>query len=182
MDDEELARSRIRALLKSEPDVDIVAECGDGRKAVEAILKEKPDLLFLDVQMPEVNGFSVLEAIRNGKSPTVIFVTAYDRYALRTFEAHALDYLLKPFNRERFRKALERARLQIARESRDDVDQRVAALLKEVEGHGKYLERLVIRSSGRVVFLRVDEVDWFEGCANYVRVHVGRESPLMREK
>jgi two-component system LytT family response regulator len=182
VDDEELARSRLKHLLKAEADIEVAAECKDGRKAVEAILASKPDLLFLDVQMPEMDGFEVLKAISDEQRPTVIFVTAYDQYALRAFDTHALDYLLKPFNRARFRKALQRARLHIARENRDQVDHRLAALLKEVRAESKYLERLVIRSAGRVTFLRADDVERFEGCANYVRLHAGKETHLMREK
>lgn len=180
VDDEELARRRIRSLLDFEPDIEVVAECGDGGTAVAAILRERPHLLLLDIQMPELDGFGVLEAIGEARRPTVIFVTAFDRYALQAFEAVALDYLLKPFNRTRFQKALQRARLQIAREQRDDVDRRVAALLQHLRTPSKYLERLVIRSAGRVVFLRVDDVEWFEACANYVRIHVGKETHLLR--
>jgi two-component system LytT family response regulator len=182
VDDEELARSRLKYLLQAESDIEIAAECKDGRKAVEAILTRKPDLLFLDVQMPEMDGFEVLKAIGENHRPTVIFVTAYDQYALRAFDTYALDYLLKPFNRARFRRAVQRARVQIARENRDQVDQRLAALLKQIHTETQYVERLVIRSAGRVVFLRADDVEWFEGCANYVRLHVGKESHLMREK
>jgi len=181
-DDEELARGRIRTLLEAEPDVEVVAECSDGGMTVEAILDKNPELLFLDVQIPQMDGFEVLKLVPEGRRPTVIFVTAYDQYALRAFDAFALDYLLKPFSRARFRKAVQRARLQIARESRDQVDQRLADLLKEIRSEGKYLERLVIRSAGRVVFLRTDDVEWFEGCANYVRLHVGKDSHLLREK
>ena len=182
VDDEELARSRVRGLLKSESDIDVVGECSNGHQAIAAIAAKQPDLLFLDVQMPEVDGFSVLDAIDQAERPAVIFVTAYDRYAIRAFDAYALDYLLKPFNRARFHKSLERARLQIARAKRDQVDHRLAALLKEVKGQTQYLERLVIRSAGRVIFLRTDDVQWFEACANYVRLHLGKESHLMREK
>jgi two-component system, LytTR family, response regulator len=182
VDDEELARSRLKYLLQAEPDIEVAAECQDGPKAVEAVLARKPDLLFLDVQMPEMDGFEVLKSIGEERRPTVIFVTAYDEYALRAFDTYALDYLLKPFNRARFRRALQRARLQIARETRDQVDHRLAALLKEVRAESKYLERLVIRSAGRVTFLRADDVEWFEGCANYARLHVGKESHMMREK
>jgi|SRR5579864_8471557 len=182
VDDEDLARSRISSLLKAEPDIKIVEECKNGRLAIKAILTQKPDLVFLDVQMPELDGFEVLKAIEKEHQPTVIFVTAYDRYAIRAFEAYALDYLLKPFNRARFQKALQRARLQIARETRDRVDGRLASLLKQMRTESKYLERLVIRSAGRVIFLRTEDVEWFEGCANYVRIHVGKESHLMREK
>ena len=182
VDDEELARSRLKHLLQAESDIEVAAECRNGRKAVEVILIRKPDLLFLDVQMPEMDGFEVLKAIGEDRRPTVIFVTAYDQYALRAFDTYALDYLLKPFNQARFRKAVQRARLQIYRETRDQVDQRLAALLKEVRAENKYLERLIIRSAGRVTFLRAEDVEWFEGCANYVRLHAGKEAHLMREK
>ena len=182
VDDEELARSRLRHFLQYESDIEVAAECKDGRKAVESILALKPDLAFLDVQMPELDGFEVLKSVPEERRPTVIFVTAYDEYALRAFDAFALDYLLKPFNRARFQKALQRARLQIARQNRDDIDKRLAALLQGIRAESKYLERLIIRSAGRIVFLRTDDVQWFEGCANYVRLHAGKESHLMREK
>jgi len=180
VDDEELARSRVRNLLKPEADVEVVAECPDGHAAVAAIKKHRPDLLLLDVQMPEVDGFRVLEMVGEQQRPVVIFVTAYDRYALRAFDALALDYLLKPFNRGRFQKALQRARIQIAREQRDQVDERLAALLKQVRARAKYLDRLVIRSAGRVVFLRATDVQWFEACANYVRLHAGKDTHMLR--
>jgi len=180
VDDEELARSRVRNLLKPEADVEVVAECPDGPAAVTAIRKLRPDLLLLDVQMPEVDGFRVLEMVGDQQRPVVIFVTAYDRYALRAFDALALDYLLKPFNRARFQKALQRARVQIAREQRDRVDERLAALLKQMRAPEQCLDRLVIRSSGRIVFLRTADVQWFEACANYVRLHVGRETHMLR--
>jgi two-component system, LytTR family, response regulator len=180
VDDEELARSRIRNLLKPESDVEVVTECAGGNEAVAAIRKLRPDLLLLDVQMPEVDGFGVLEMIGEQQRPVVIFVTAYDRYALQAFDALALDYLLKPFNRARFQKALQRARVQIAREHRDRVDERLAALLKQMRAPAKYLDRLVIRSAGRVTFLRTGDVQWFEACANYVRLHAGRETHMLR--
>jgi two-component system, LytTR family, response regulator len=180
VDDEELARKRIRALLKSEPDIEVVAECGDASSAATTILQLKPDLLLLDIQMPNGDGFGVLEAIAAGPQPIVVFTTAYDRYAVRAFEAQALDYLLKPFNRERFQTVLQRARLQISRRQRDEVDERLAALIKNVRTPEKYLGRVVIRSAGRVVFLNVEDVDWVEACANYLQLHVGKESHLLR--
>jgi two-component system LytT family response regulator len=180
VDDEELARARLLRLLRAEPDINVVAECADGPSAVAAIAREAPDLMLLDVQMPEIDGFGVLERIDEAHRPVVIFVTAYDRYALQAFDAYALDYLLKPFNRSRFHKALQRARLQIGREQRDQVDGRLAALLKSVHSASPFLDRLVIRSAGRVVFLRTDDVEWFEACANYVRLHLGKETHLLR--
>ncbi|MGO8732590.1 MAG: LytR/AlgR family response regulator transcription factor [Terriglobia bacterium] len=180
VDDEELGRKRISALLKSEADIELVAECGDAATANQAIVREKPDLLLLDIQMPGQDGFSVLEALEEEQRPVVVFVTAYDQYALRAFEAQALDYLLKPFNRARFQKVMQRVRVQIARKQRDEVDERLASLIKQVRGSGKYLGRIVIRSAGRVSFLHVDDVDWFEACANYVQLHIGKESHLLR--
>ncbi len=182
VDDEELARSRIRTLLRHESDIEVIAECADGRAAVAKLLSEKPDLVFLDIQIPEIDGFGVLEATEHAYHPVIVFVTAFDQYAIRAFDAHALDYLLKPFNRTRFERALGRARQQIERQARDEVDQRVASLLRDLRSPGKYLERVVIRSAGRVVFLRVEDVAWFEAYGNYVRLHAGNESHLLREK
>ncbi|HKQ77678.1 MAG TPA: LytTR family DNA-binding domain-containing protein [Blastocatellia bacterium] len=179
VDDEPLARERITDLLAHDAEAEIIGECGDGLAAVAAIEHHKPDLLFLDVQMPELDGFGVLEAIES--APVTIFVTAYDQYALRAFEVHALDYLLKPFDRERFDKALQRAKRQIARERAGAVNQELVALLADLKTRPKPLERLVIKAGGRVFFLRVDEIDWIEAAANYVKLHAGKESHLLRE-
>jgi two-component system, LytTR family, response regulator len=184
VDDEPLARERIRTLLADETDIEIAGECADGREAVAAISAEAPDLLFLDVQMPELGGFEVLEAVGIDRVPAVIFVTAYDRHALRAFDVHALDYLLKPFDRERFHAALTRARGELARgprAARAAIEPRLLALLEEMEAGKNRLERLVIKSGGRVFFLRVAEIDWIEAAGNYARLHVGRESHLLRE-
>lgn len=180
VDDEPLARQRLIRLLKDEPDIEVVGECADGGDAVTAIRAHKPDLVFLDVQMPVLDGFGVLEALGDDL-PAVIFVTAYDRYALRAFEYHALDYLLKPFDRERFRKALERVRAHLGPdEAREEAEQLLAAV-EEYKSEGKALERLVIKSAGRVFFLRVEEIDWIEAAGNYVRLHVGKEDHLLRD-
>jgi len=182
VDDEPLARERIRTLLADEPDIDIAGECADGREAVAAISRRAPDLLFLDVQMPELGGFEVLEAVGLDRVPAVIFVTAFDRHALRAFEVHALDYLLKPFDRERFRNAVDRARSDLASGgAHGALEPRLLALLEELEAHRKRVERVVIKSGGRVFFLRVGELDWIEAAGNYARLHVGRESHLLRE-
>ncbi|HEY0319525.1 MAG TPA: LytTR family DNA-binding domain-containing protein [Pyrinomonadaceae bacterium] len=182
VDDEPLARERIRTLLESESDIEVVAECGDGLSAISMVLEKRPDLLFLDVQMPEMSGFHVLEALSDEPSPpAVIFVTAYDKYALRAFEVHALDYLLKPFDRERFSRAVGRARNHLMREKKGALDERLFALLADIQAEPKHLERLVIKSSGRVFFLKAEEIDWIESASNYVRLHTGRESHLMRE-
>ncbi|MCI0695278.1 LytTR family DNA-binding domain-containing protein [candidate division KSB1 bacterium] len=181
VDDEPLARERIRTLLADELDLEIIGECANGHEAVGAIQRDKPDLLFLDVQMPELDGFGVLQRLGAEKLPAVIFVTAYDQYALRAFEVHALDYLLKPFDRERFQKALQRARLQIQQAKDGDLNQRLLALLENLQPERKWLERLVVKSGGRVFFLKAEEIDWIEAAGNYVRLHAGRESHLLRE-
>jgi two-component system, LytTR family, response regulator len=179
VDDEPLARERLTDLLVGDTEVEIIGECGDGLAAVAAIEAQKPDLIFLDVQMPELDGFGVLEAIE--ATPVIVFVTAYDQYALRAFEVHALDYLLKPFDRERFEKALQRAKHQIMRERAGAVNRELVALLADLKSRPKPLERLVIKAGGRVFFLRVDEIDWIEAAANYVKLHTGKETHLLRE-
>ncbi len=181
VDDETLAREKIVTLLADDAGVEIIGQCGDGLSAIAAIENQAPDLLFLDVQMPELDGFGVLEMIDAERIPAVVFVTAYDQYALRAFEVHALDYLLKPFDRDRFNKALQRAKHQIERERNASTNQQLLALLSDLKVKTKHLERLVIKSGGRVFFLRVDEIDWIEAAANYVRLHVGKESHLLRE-
>jgi two-component system, LytTR family, response regulator len=181
VDDEPLARQRLRALLEAEPDVEVVGEAADGREAVEALRKHKPDLVFLDVCIPELDGFGVLEAITEEPRPGVIFVTAYDRYALRAFEVHALDYLLKPFDRERFQKALQRAREEVGRVKTEEVSEQLRALLETAQTSRKYLDRVVVKAGGRVFFLRVEEIDWIEAAGNYLKLHCGREAHLLRE-
>lgn len=186
-DDEPLARDKIKTHLENEPNIEIIAECADGHEAVAAIQKYTPDLIFLDVQMPELDGFGVLDAIASSKMPNIIFVTAYDQYALRAFEVHALDYLLKPFDRQRFQRALERARSHILKEKSGEINERLLALLedlraeKEQSAKQKLVDRLVIKSAGRVFFRKVEEIDWIEAAGNYVRLHVGKESHLIRE-
>jgi two-component system LytT family response regulator len=182
VDDEPLAREMLREMLEADQDVEIVGERSNGSEAVEAIRVHLPDLLFLDVQMPEVGGFEVLEALGTGPMPHVIFVTAYDQYAVRAFEVHALDYLLKPFDRERFDISWQRAKAQIVRDKDGGRDQRILALLEELKaGSSRYLERLVIKSGGRIYFLETNEIDWIEAEGNYVSVHSGKKSHLLRE-
>jgi two-component system LytT family response regulator len=180
VDDEPLARQRLRALLEADPDVELVGECGDGREAVAVLQKIRPDLVFLDVQMPALDGFGVLAAV-GGRLPVVVFVTAHDRYALRAFEVHALDYLLKPFDKDRFHTALARAKAQVRREQDGAVSQRLLDLLKDVREPRNALGRLVVKSGGRVYFVRVEDIDWVEAAGNYVRLHVGKEDHLLRE-
>jgi two-component system LytT family response regulator len=179
VDDEPLARERLRGLLRGEPDVECVGECANGREAVEAIRSQKPDLVFLDVEMPVLDGLGVIEEIGAELMPAVIFVTAYDRYALRAFEIHALDYLLKPFDRERFQEAVRRARERVQRARGGDGG--LAGLLEESRGARKPADRLVIKSGGRVFFVKTEDIDWIEAAGNYARVHVGSEIHLLRE-
>jgi two-component system LytT family response regulator len=181
VDDEPLARERLRKLLEAEPGIDIVGEAGDGREATEAIRRERPDLVFLDVQMPELNGFDVLREIAGAPAPAVVFVTAYDQFALKAFEVHAVDYLLKPFDRERFQTALRRALDHVQRGRAGELNERLAALLDEVKPAGKFPARIAVKSSGRVVFVKVSDIDWVDAADNYVELHVGTEAHLHRE-
>ncbi|HUJ21699.1 MAG TPA: LytTR family DNA-binding domain-containing protein [Bryobacteraceae bacterium] len=179
VDDETLARRRIRRLLATEGDVEVIGECGDSQQAIDFIQERNPDLVFLDVQMPGMDGFSVVESLPPQTKPAVIFVTAFDQYALRAFDVHALDYLMKPFDRARFRKALDRARNQMRQRSPVVLDEQITKLLDSLQP--KPPERLVIKSAGRIMFLRKDEIDWIEAADNYVRLHVGTDSHLLRE-
>jgi two-component system LytT family response regulator len=181
IDDEPLARQTLRNLLKQHDDLQLVAECSDGDQATNAILDYKPDLIFLDVQLPVKNGFDVLEEIPFETMPVVVFVTAYEQYAVKAFEVHAIDYLLKPIDKERFNYALERVRKEIERaRGGGDLKSRVFALLKDKDKQPKYLERIKVKSSGSYIFLRVEETDWIESEANYLRLHVGKNSYLVR--
>jgi two-component system LytT family response regulator len=181
IDDEPLARDGIRLHLADQPDVEIVGECADGESAVDAIRELKPDLVFLDVQMPGLDGFGVLEKLRAEFVPEVVFVTAYDQFALQAFESHALDYLLKPFDEDRFRRALDRVRTHLRGRRRNIADARLFHLLDDLRNKPRYLERIVVRSGGRILILRVDDVDWIESAANYVKLHVGGRTYLLRE-
>ena len=181
VDDEPLARERIHELLKADPDFEVVGEATNGREAVAAVDKHRPDLMFLDVQMPEMTGFDVLQAVKPAHMPVVIFVTAYDKYALKAFDAHALDYVLKPFDAQRFHKAMDRAKERLSSRNGGELRNRLLALLKDVKSEPKHLDRLVIKSGGRVIFLRTDEIDWIEAAGNYLRLHVGKDAHLLRE-
>jgi two-component system LytT family response regulator len=190
VDDEPLAREGIRLLLEVDPEIEVAGECGAGGKAAAMIRDLRPDLLFLDVQMPEKNGFEVLSSLDSGRMPAVIFVTAYDKYALRAFEVQALDYLLKPFTDERFRAAVARAKGRIEGGRVNEVNKRMKALLEsyrqrvteaESTDRPRYLERLIVKSGGRVLFLAVGEIDWIEAADYYVQLHVGGKSHLLRE-
>lgn len=180
VDDEPLARDKIRTMLAGDPEIEIVGECSNGAEAVAAVQRLRPDLMLLDVQMPQVDGFAVLDALKSDHLPLVIFVTAFDHYAIQAFEVHALDYLLKPFDRERFEAAIEHAKAQIGARN-GHLDQRIFSLLKQLEADAKYLERLVVKAGGRVFFLLTSEIDWIEAEGNYVNVHTAQKSHLLRE-
>jgi two-component system LytT family response regulator len=181
VDDELLARERLRQLLQGEPEIELVGECADGEAAVAAIHKESPDLIFLDVQMPELDGFGVLDALTVQPPPIVVFVTAHDKFALRAFEVHAVDYLLKPFDRERFQKALNRALDRLKHRESSAQNQGQAAVLAELKPPSRPLERLAVKTGGRVIFVKVEEIDYIEAAHNYVELHVQKQSHLLRE-
>jgi two-component system LytT family response regulator len=181
VDDEPLARERLRTLLADDPGMQVVGEAADGGRAAEAIRTLTPDLVFLDVQMPGSTGFDVIEDVGADKMPFVVFVTAYDRYALRAFDVHALDYLLKPFDRERFRQSLARARQQLQRREGGDLERRLLALVEDLKPAQSRVDRFVVKSGGRVFFVRNDEIDWIEAAGNYVKLHVGNDAHLFRE-
>ena len=181
VDDEDLARERIQSLLEQQPDIEIVGLCADGTSAIETIDREHPELVFLDVQMPGMDGFEVVENIDPEHMPAIVFVTAYDGHALRAFEINALDFLLKPFDQARFEKALERARAQLQRDRNSLIDARLVSLLEGLHEDRKYPERLIVKSGGRVFFVRTEDIDWVEASGNYVKIHAKGEAHLIRE-
>jgi two-component system LytT family response regulator len=181
VDDEPPARRKLRRLLNYECDVAIIGECADGPQAVAAIQEQTPDLVFLDVQMPEMDGLGVVHAIGPERMPFVVFVTAYDRYAIQAFEICALDYILKPFSCKRLQAAVGRARCQLELGRSGDVEQRLYALLEHLKPRRESSRRLMLKSKGRIYFLKVDEIDWIEAAHNYLVLHVGNKSHLLRE-
>ena len=181
VDDEPLARERLRKMLEAEPEIELLGECADGRAAVEVIQKQSPDLVFLDVQMPELDGFGVLAALAGGPMPVVVFVTAHDKFALKAFEVHAVDYLLKPFDRERFQTALRRALDRLKQSQGDEINQRLSALLADLKPEAKLPGRMAVKVGGRVIFIKLEEIDWLEAADNYVNLHIGAEAHLLRE-
>ena len=180
VDDEPLARRSIRKHLKAFPEFEVAAECGDGESAVAAIREQKPDLVFLDIQLPEFDGFDVIRAVGNHTMPVTIFVTAYDRYALRAFEAHALDYLLKPFSEDRFRDSLIRARRTLELGKQQPAHHQLSQLLEEINKKKDYMERIPVPAKGRFLFFNVRDLDWIEAEGNYLRLHGGATSHLIR--
>jgi two-component system LytT family response regulator len=180
-DDEALARKFIRRMLKDDSDVEIVGECGNGKETVAMIRKQNPDLVFLDVQMPEMDGFAVLESIGVERLPEIIFATAYEQYAIRAFELHALDYLLKPFDQARFKDAIRHAKERFRSERQNEGRMQISALLESIKNKSQYLDRLMIKASGRITFLSTDEINWIEADDKYVHLHTGKISPMVRQ-
>jgi two-component system LytT family response regulator len=180
VDDEPLARRSIRKHLKAFPEFEVGGECGDGESAVTAIREQKPDLVFLDIQLPEFDGFDVIRAVGKYEMPVTIFVTAYDRYALQAFEAHALDYLLKPFSEDRFCDSLLRARRTLELGKQQAPNHQLSRLLEEVRKKENYLERIPVPSKGRFLFFNVRDLDWIEAEGNYLRLHGSATSHLIR--
>jgi two-component system LytT family response regulator len=181
VDDEPVARERIIGLLAAHEDIEVVGQSSNGTEAVAAIERLSPDLVFLDVQMPELNGFGVVRALQTASIPAVVFVTAYDEYAIRAFEVHAVDYLLKPFSGARFNAALEHVREHLERHRASDLGRKLLALAPTLATGSTFSERLLVRASGRIHFVRTTELDWCEAAGNYVRLHVGGQSHLLRE-
>jgi len=185
-DDEELARRGLRVLSQQSGDLDVICECKNGRETVDAIRKHQPDLVFLDVQMPGKTGFDVINALRDTKCPHIVFVTAYDKFALRAFEVHALDYLLKPINESRFADTLTRVRDAMSRAADKDIAQRVREVAAEPPAMASpttvsAVDRLAIKDRGRIVVVRVAEIDWIGAAKDYLTVHVKGKTWLMRE-
>jgi two-component system LytT family response regulator len=181
-DDEPLAREKLRLMLTAEPGVSILAECENGAEILDALNTHKPDLLMLDVQMPELDGFAVLNQVSPESLPIIIFTTAFDRHAVRAFEANALDYLLKPFDQERLHQAVNRARAELLKANDREATHRILNFLSQnANWQSPSGRRLVIRSGGRVIFLGLDEIDYVEAAANYVKINVGKQSYLLRK-
>jgi two-component system LytT family response regulator len=180
VDDEPISRRRLRRLLAFEPECQLAGECENGREAVHILGREQIDILFLDVQMPEMDGFAVVQAISRSH-PLIIFTSAYDEYALKAFEVHAFDYLLKPFDRRRFRESLDRARRQLAQAKPAMPDDRLLTLFENLAGARNAPDRIAVRNNGRVIFLKLGDIDWIEAADNYVCLHSGRETHILRE-
>jgi two-component system LytT family response regulator len=180
VDDEPLARDRLIQLLRAEQDIEVIGEAANGREAIQLIRKERPALVFLDVQMPELDGFGVLAELSEEERPAVVFVTAYDKFALKAFDVHAIDYLLKPFDKERFQTALHRALDHLSRQKPQAIHDQLTALLQELRP-APQPDRIAVKSEGRVVFVKTGDIDWVEAADNYVSLHVGKDSHLLRE-
>jgi len=180
VDDEPLARRKILRVLHEDPEMRVLAECGTGEEAIAMIRQEKPDLVFLDIQMPDMDGFAVLKSLRMPNLPSFIFVTAYDRYALQAFDVHALDYLLKPFDTDRLKEALHRAKTMIRERNNKFLDTRIHGMLTEMNRRPRFLQRILVKNEGRILFLKTDEVDWIEAHSKYMSFYIGGKPHLVR--
>ena len=180
VDDEPLVRERLRTLLEAHADLVLVAECGDGGEALATIQSVEPDLLLLDIQMPELNGFEILDGLPPVRLPAVVVVTAHEEYAVRAFEMNAVDYLLKPIERSRFDAAISRARQRLA-QGRETLDAELRRFLEHERLERGFAKRLVARASGRIAFVRVEDIEWIDTEGNYARLHVGGTEFLLRE-
>ena len=195
VDDESLAREALLVMLDDDPEIEVIAECRNGREAVTVIREQSPDVVFLDIQMPEMDGFQVVKEVGAMQMPVTIFVTAYDKHALRAFEAHALDYLLKPFDHERFNTALQRAKTLVRQQKLGEISEGLIAVLRDLKAspaeadnrkpdtatHKDPLDRVVIKSGGRIYFLKIEEIDWVEGAGDYLSLHSGSQTHLIRD-
>jgi two-component system LytT family response regulator len=199
VDDESLARKALRAMLSDDPEMEVIAECRNGREAVAVIREQSPDVVFIDIQMPEMDGFQVIEEVGATQMPVTVFVTAYDKHALRAFEAHALDYLLKPFDHDRFNTALQRAKKSVRQQKLGEISENLFAVLQDRKlktGESpsetdnrkstepvaeEPFDRVVIKSGGRIYFLKVQEIDWVEAGGDYLSLHSGSQTHLIRE-
>jgi two-component system, LytTR family, response regulator len=181
VDDEPLARERIRTLLRDEPEIEIAGECANGEQAVNAVRDQAPDLVFLDVQMPGLDGFGVLRALGKEKLPLVIFVTAFDQHALKAFEVHALDYLLKPFKQARFKETVQRARDMLSRREAGDISKKLMDFLDQVKPEREHLARIAVRTGDRVVLVKTSQIEYIESAGNYVVLSAGKENHVLRE-
>jgi two-component system LytT family response regulator len=199
VDDESLAREALLVMLNDDPEIEVIAECRNGKEAVTAIREQSPDVVFLYIQMPEMDGFQVVEEVGAMRMPVTIFVTAYDKHALRAFEAHALDYLLKPFDHDRFNTALQRAKTFVRQQKLGEISESLFAMLQDMKlktgespsetdnrnperaAHKEPIDRVVIKSGGRIYFLKIEEIDWVEGAGDYLSLHSGNQTHLIRE-
>ena len=180
-DDEPLAREWVRSAVAEDPDLEVIGEAGDGFEAAESIRRLKPDLVFLDVQMPGLDGFGVLEALSPEEIPAVVFVTAFDQYAVRAFEAQAVDYLMKPFSRERVEEAVRRVRELVKGKSLEDFRESIARIVEKIRRDRSYPEWVLLKAEGKNVFVKVRDIDWIESSRNNVRIHVGQNLYLLHE-
>jgi len=181
VDDEPLAREWVRGAVAEDQELEVIGECGNGFEAAEAIWRLKPDLVFLDVQMPGLDGFGVLEALSPEEIPAIVFVTAFDQYAVRAFEAQAVDYLMKPFSRERLEEAVRRVRELMKGRSLEDFRESIGKIVEKIRRDRSYPEWVLLKAEGKNVFVKVKDIDWIESSRNNVRIHVGQTIYLLHE-